>query len=244
MKQLLNSTSIPNKLLEKLYVANSEYTGNEKDILLYICRKTIGWQKDTDWLTLNLMVKETGKKKSSISTTLKSLLNKQAITKERHGKLGWVIGLNLDTFGSYEQLANNEQIVSSQLTDSSLSANQSVSSQLTPSYKTNIYTKETNTKGLHKTIISLLGQWKTINPVYKTWWNNTTQLKACEFLLTDEGINQKQLAYIVKNLDTISNMEFCPNITTPHMLLKNFSRVVTLIKQNQADKKKACWKIS
>jgi hypothetical protein len=42
MKQLLNSTSIPNKLLEKLYVANSEYTGNEKDILLYICRKTIG----------------------------------------------------------------------------------------------------------------------------------------------------------------------------------------------------------
>jgi hypothetical protein len=34
------------------------------------------------------MVKETGKKKSSISTTLKSLLNKQAITKERHGKLG------------------------------------------------------------------------------------------------------------------------------------------------------------
>lgn len=117
---------------------------------------------------------------------------------------------------------------------------------------TTIYTENTtknntdtsNSKELQSNIKSLISYWKTINPVYKTWYNNTTQRKACEFLLTDEGVNQKQLAYIVKNLDTISNMEFCPNITTPHMLMKNFSRVVTLIKQNQADKKKACWKIS
>jgi phage replication O-like protein O len=145
MKQLLNSTSIPNKLLEQLFIANSIYNESEKDMLLYICRKTIGWQKQTDWLTLNLIVKETNKKKSSVSKTLKSLFEKQAITKEKKNKLGWAIGLNLDAFGTEEKLTNDEPTVNSQLTNSSLSVNATVNSQLTPSNKTNTYTKQTIT---------------------------------------------------------------------------------------------------
>lgn len=92
--QLLNSTQVPNSLLEALYIKNSEFTEREKDMLLYICRRTIGWQKTVERLTLKRIKTDMGQEKSNVTPVLRSLEEKGAITKDKEGGHGWVVSLN------------------------------------------------------------------------------------------------------------------------------------------------------
>lgn len=92
---------------------------------------------------------------------------------------------------------------------------------------------------LHNNIISLINKWKVINPLYKTWFGNKTQRKACEFLLTDKDIDQNILLFITDNLDTISkSSKYCPDIHTPQKLLLNWSKLLSHIQKNQKSKTK------
>lgn len=96
---LLNSTSIPNLLLEAI-IFTKEFPPLETRILLYICRKTIGWNKETDWITQDLMARQLGRKSSSnIYLDLRSLQKKQAIAIEdkiENGKKKRYYHLNQD----------------------------------------------------------------------------------------------------------------------------------------------------
>jgi len=94
--QLLNSTQIPNKILEAIF--NKEFLPLEGRILLFICRKTIGWQKETDWLTQSKIAKELKTKRHHIGQAVISLIKKKAIIRE--GEAGkYIFSLNSDLWG-------------------------------------------------------------------------------------------------------------------------------------------------
>lgn len=131
--RLLNSTQIPNTLLEALYVKNSEFSESEKDMLLYICRRTIGWRKETDWLTFRRIEQDLERKKSHVSEVLSSLEKKGAIVREKKGgKAGWLVSLCEERW--IKKFPNTEPKVPPDGTKSSLTRN------------SHIYTKETTTK--------------------------------------------------------------------------------------------------
>lgn len=116
-KPLLNGTQVPNTLMEALYSAPSDFTWQETKILLFVCRKTIGWQKDVDWLTLNHISEGTGIHKSHVSKSLRMLQEKGAIILEKQeGRDGWNISLNRDKW-SDESVAADATPVATNATE-------------------------------------------------------------------------------------------------------------------------------
>ena len=73
-------TRIANELLEAIYLMpKSDY---EHRIFLLIIRRTYGYQKKSDWISLSQICAETGIAKSNASRTIKKLIQKNMIVKE------------------------------------------------------------------------------------------------------------------------------------------------------------------
>ena len=70
-------TQIPNEILEALY--QKKLTVYELKVLLVIIRKTCGWDKETDWISLSQFYEETGILKQNVSRTLKKLKGRNII---------------------------------------------------------------------------------------------------------------------------------------------------------------------
>ena len=74
-------TKIANELLEAIYkIPLSDY---EHRVFWFIVRKTYGYRKKNDWISQKQMVKEIGIYKSHVSRTVKKLLDKNMIIKEK-----------------------------------------------------------------------------------------------------------------------------------------------------------------
>lgn len=91
---LLNSTQVPNTLLKA--IIEHEFTEKEVAFLLFLCRKTIGWNEETQWMTRQYI--QTALKISSenhVSELVKSLEKKEAIKRIPNPKgSGWLFSLN------------------------------------------------------------------------------------------------------------------------------------------------------
>ena len=76
-------TQIPNEILEALY--QTKLTVYEYRVLLFIIRKTYGWDRETDWIALSQFYESTGILKQNVSRTLKKLERRNIIIKSnRH----------------------------------------------------------------------------------------------------------------------------------------------------------------
>jgi phage replication O-like protein O len=71
---MINTTQVPNELLEDIFLG--KYSLREAKILLFIVRKTIGWQRETEWLQNDYIAKSIGMDKSHVSRTVKQLIKK------------------------------------------------------------------------------------------------------------------------------------------------------------------------
>jgi len=71
---MINTTQVPNELLEDIFLG--KYSLRETKILLFIVRKTIGWQRETEWLQNDYIAKSIGMHKAHVSRVIKELVNK------------------------------------------------------------------------------------------------------------------------------------------------------------------------
>lgn len=77
-----NYTQVPNIILDNMH----ELTGSEFKIIMLICRKTFGWHKEKDKISLSQITKNTGIGKTQAVKALKNLENKGLIsTKKQQG---------------------------------------------------------------------------------------------------------------------------------------------------------------
>jgi phage replication O-like protein O len=87
--QTINYTQIPNEILDNM----SELSDVELRVLLAICRKTIGYHKDTDRISHGQLQKITGLSVHGIKTAREKLIKKGLITYEITGS-----GKNTETW--------------------------------------------------------------------------------------------------------------------------------------------------
>jgi phage replication O-like protein O len=80
-----NFTQAPNDLFDKWLPLLSE---SELKVLLVILRKTFGWHKIEDWISLSQLQKLTGLSESSVLSAVKSLIERKLIYKKIIGKIG------------------------------------------------------------------------------------------------------------------------------------------------------------
>lgn len=78
----LNHTQISNDFLDNyLHKISSKAT----KIFLVISRKTIGWHKESDRITLTQIIKISGMSKNTVRTGIKELLKKDIIIVDKSG---------------------------------------------------------------------------------------------------------------------------------------------------------------
>ncbi len=86
-------TPIANEILEAL--ACFQLSGHESRILYTLFRKTYGFRKKEDWISISQFCYYTGLNQPRVSEAVKSLCKKNILTKKRMGRVV-ILGLNKD----------------------------------------------------------------------------------------------------------------------------------------------------
>jgi phage replication O-like protein O len=74
-----NYTQVPNLVMDRM----NEWTGAQVKVMLAICRKTIGWHKESDAISYSQLQKMTGLGRDAISAALVALESEKLIEIER-----------------------------------------------------------------------------------------------------------------------------------------------------------------
>ena len=79
-------TRVANELLEA--IARIKLCAYETKVLIFIIRKTYGWNKKTDWIALSQIAENTNILKPNVSRTLRSLKQRNIIIRDNHRQVG------------------------------------------------------------------------------------------------------------------------------------------------------------
>lgn len=118
----LNHTQTPNYFIDNYMAIVS---GAATKVFMAICRKTIGWHKETDRISLRQLEKITGLARNSIKGAIEELLRNDLIETERKGRgrgLNIFYNIKFERFiGSKndpiidEETGNNDKIIGSEI---------------------------------------------------------------------------------------------------------------------------------
>lgn len=203
-------TSIANEILEHLFLAG--INGSEYRILLVVIRKTYGFQKKMDRISLSQFQNHTKMNRAQAVETIKSLLEKKILIKENNQFVfnknyeEWVVGKR----GSMQKHTSMEKH-----TTASMQKHTETSMQK-HTYKRK---KETITKEIagHSPLgAELIKLFEEVNPACKKMYGNTTQRKACDDLIETYGFEEvsKVIAFLPKS----NKIPYFPSIITPRQL--------------------------
>ena len=78
--KIINSTQIPNYIIH--FICKGTFSQIETKVILAICRQTIGWNKETDWITFKRFKQLTDMSESLLSRSIKQLIKKGVIVRE------------------------------------------------------------------------------------------------------------------------------------------------------------------
>ena len=103
-----NFTQVPHHILETL--ARTHLKPNECKIIFLIMRKTYGWHKQSDWVSLGQFEEHTGITRSNVCRYIKSLEDRNILVKDTLNCLRlnedtaeWDLGvLSKSTIGCYQ----------------------------------------------------------------------------------------------------------------------------------------------
>ena len=103
-----NFTQVPHQILEAL--ARTHLKPNESKIIFLVMRKTYGWHKQSDWISLGQIEEYTGITRSNVCRYIKSLEDRDILVKDSLNCLRlsedtarWVYGgSSISTIGYYQ----------------------------------------------------------------------------------------------------------------------------------------------
>jgi len=224
-------TKIANEILEK--IISSNLNGCEISVILHIFRKTYGYNKKEDEISLSQFLKAIPVSKPTICKAIKNLQLVKIIKLVKRGSSKnssnlWVFNKNYDEW----QLVKKFKLVKKQKSTSKEIETQLVKKPLHT--KDNIqkkYTKEINTseQGSRDEI-------KILNRFYDNGnkglnFGNKTEREASKWLLKEYGLE--------KTLNTIDyafsilGKPYAPTISTPYQLKNNMTKLLAYYKREQ-----------
>jgi len=206
---------IANEIVEVL--TRFRLSGEEYQVLWVIWRKTYGWHKKEDCISLSQFFLLTNMKKPSIIRAIKKLIAKNVISKTANA-IAYLYRFNKD-YSTWKRLAK-KLIVSKR-------ANKSLAKELPT--KEN-YTKETTMQPtvaeqeLNNQITTILKKFETINPFIKKMYGNKTQRQACRDLIEEKGF--VDIIAAVEYAIQVFGKPYAPQITTPYELKAKYPKLL------------------
>ncbi len=221
-------TRIANEVLENL--VNTPLLGAEFQVLLFIIRKTYGYNKKQDRISFTQFEKGTGISRQTINKTIKNLVAKGMIVKIYlpEGNIGYTFIKDQEKWVVKTHLLVKGKWVTSK----------DVLTKTSKDVLTHKRKKE-NTKEIAETssadIILLLDMFSKINPAVKRMYGNTTQRKACRSLIDTYGL-ERITKITLETLPKTNGLQFFPTITTPLQLQDKFTTLESAIRKYQSEK--------
>lgn len=227
-------TPIANEILEAL--AKININGEARQVLDVIIRKTYGFQKKQDKISLSQFVLTTSLKKSAVCRGLNRLKKMNIIIKiDNENCTIYRFNKNFDTWKSLTTLLMRGEV----LTTSLMRVNHIVKAPLTISRHTKeTNTKETNTKEItseqSSQVQKIMEVFSHINPTLN--WGNKTDRGACLDLIKKFGFpNTKVMA---ERAVEVQGRAYAPRITKPYQLKSKLADLKIYFDSENAKKPK------
>ena len=221
-------TRIANEALEAL--VKVRLPPSEKDLILFIIRKTYGYNKREDRISLTQFEKGTDLSRPTVVKALRNLISRKIVV-----KTGLLLRFNKD----YETwVVNAGLLVKSSNIFGKGGFTKSGKGGFTHKRKKEM-TKET-TEPSSEEIGVLIKSFEGINTNAKNFYRRNPQRKACRELIIDFGFDRVK-SVIENTLPKTNRMEYMPTITTPIQLLEKWSSLesgILKLKGKQREKSK------
>lgn len=229
-----NFTQTPNVFYDEI-MADLGYA--ELKCLLYIFRRTYGFHKQSDRISLSQFVdgidgldRGTGLAKKNVYPALESLVEKKLIKKDTSGKttrysLYLLEPLKVGTQSTQTRYAEYPEVG----TQSTIQKKEKESIQ-----KKDIATTKSSTSITTKKIdevSELISLFENVDQKNKRYYGNKTQRSACKFLI--ETYSFDNVVKVVNLLQQTNTQEYFPRITSPYELQEKWQKLAIALSSAQ-----------
>jgi phage replication O-like protein O len=216
-------TPISNEILDNL--VKLRIPPSEKDLCMFVLRKTYGFHKKTDRISLTQFELATLLSRPTVVKSLKNLITRNILVK---AGLLFSFNKNYDSW-----VVNAGLLVKSCNLYGKRGLTKNGKRGLTYKRK-KIMTKEIP-ELRSENVVSIIKSFENINPATKRMYGNTNQRKACLDLIEDYGF-EKVIKVINEVLPKSNELEYFPTITTPTQLRDKWVALESAIKKYQSKK--------
>lgn len=233
-------TKIANELYDA--IARWHLSSYESRVLIFIIRKTYGWNKKSDWISLSQFVEATGIRESHVSRTISLLVKQKIVTKggkrrepmysvQKNYSLWEVLPKGVRSHHTVITKGGKSKLPKGVLPKGVITITKGGNSMMKKGgdTKDNNSTKETVTKEIkvpEGTLTSqewenLIDIWKPVDKFYTRFYRRKTDRGAIQEIVKNVG--QKQYLMVVKMLSATNKINYFPKINTPCQLRDKWS---------------------
>jgi len=239
-------TKIANEIIDNIIRYPEIMRGALFPVICVVWRKTYGWNKKEDAISISQFVEMTGYSKRTIIYALQELEAKNVlkIKRECHSLLKET---NIISFNkNYKDWVVQNSAPQVEKNRGSAKLRKKVVQNHAQKVESFAHTKETITKEITKDISEhsspksmenlipeVIKLFEEVDPKNKTYYVNKTQRGACSFLLEEYGF--EEIKKRVEVLPKTNGMPFFPNITTPVQLRDKWVQLDGQIKRYQSE---------
>lgn len=216
-------TPIANEILDEL--VKLKIPASEKDVCLFVIRKTYGYRKKEDRISLTQFEKGTLLSRVTVVKALKNLISRNIIVKS---------GLLFSFNKNYNLWVVNAGIL---VKSENIFGKGGYTKNGKGGYTYKRKKKMTKEISEHSSqdIVSVIEMFSLLNPACKRMYGNKTQRQASEDLVENFGLD-RVLLVIEKTLPKTNSIPFFPTITTPVQLRDKWIALESAIKRYQSEK--------
>ena len=222
-------TRIVNPLIEKL--TKMPFKGCELAVALFIIRKTYGFQKKQDEISLTQFQNGIERSRQTVVTALKNLQLVNIVRLVKRGSMkgdGNVYSINkyVETW----KVVKMVRLVKRHKKPSLMGgANLVKTGRHTKETKESIQKKLPASQSDAGLIVELINSFKEVNPSFGRWYGNTTQRGACDRLIAIYGLGQ--VKKVVALLPRTNKIPYFPTIATPSQLEDKWVHLESALKE-------------
>lgn len=225
-------TRIANEILEAL--CRIRIAGEARQVIDVVLRKTYGYGKKEDCISLSQFCLLTGMRRGDVCRAINKAISMniiKVISKKANG-MGNKYCIVKD-FDSWRALAKKQRGVAKKLITISKKANKGVAKKLHTIERVKERVKDNTAETSSAEIPLLIKEFERVDPKNKTYYGNTTQRKACSFLIGEYGFDR--VIEIIRALPEINALPYVPQSTTPDELMKNWVKLENVYKKKKVE---------
>ncbi len=229
-------TSIANEILEAL--AKIRIAGEYRQVFDVILRKTYGFHKKEDVISLSQFVLASSLKKQSVCRAIRALVNMNLISEKDKG-ISKSYGIIKD-FDGWKPLAKKittKGSVNEKVNQRKRKSLESLTKKLHTKEKKETLTKETPIGGDIKSFLKgeewneLIDLFEGVNPMYRSFYKLPYERKALDELAKTIGI--EKLKKTIQALAQITSQPYAPKITKPSELKRDLGKLIQFYNQEK-----------